>query len=208
MPGAGVRKPPGKEPAGRRVLRVPRALWRFGPQGWECVAAPRGREPGSTALESMSAAPGSAPAASDGGDRGSVCVCAGRFARASLQPLQEVARRHVFDHAPAQWADGRLGHRGAPVSRGRLRTPRSSGQHRPVTITHSADDSVAHPEPRPARSALPRERVRPVVLSGSDAEVRSVGKADLYGASLRHSAAKTTARSRRRLLSSLSSNEF
>ena len=31
--------------------------------------------------------------------------------------LDEVAHRHVFDQAPAQRADGRLAHRGAPVSR-------------------------------------------------------------------------------------------
>src|SRR5260370_42432964 len=29
--------------------------------------------------------------------------------------LDEVAHRHVFDHAPAQRADGLLTHRGAPV---------------------------------------------------------------------------------------------
>jgi hypothetical protein len=37
--------------------------------------------------------------------------------------LDEVAHAHVFDHAPAQRADGLLTHRGAPVSRWRLLTP-------------------------------------------------------------------------------------
>ena len=34
-----------------------------------------------------------------------------------LHLLHKIADRHVFDHAPAQRADGRLGHRGAPVLR-------------------------------------------------------------------------------------------
>src|SRR5437879_7717568 len=37
--------------------------------------------------------------------------------------LDEVAHRHVFDHAPAQRADGLLTHRGAPVLRWRLLNP-------------------------------------------------------------------------------------
>src|ERR1700754_3386958 len=37
--------------------------------------------------------------------------------------LHEVAHRHVFDHAPAQRADGLLTHRGAPVLRWRLVDP-------------------------------------------------------------------------------------
>ena len=35
---------------------------------------------------------------------------------------------------------------------------------RPVAITHSAGDAVAHPKPRPVRSALPRERARSLML--------------------------------------------
>jgi hypothetical protein len=31
--------------------------------------------------------------------------------------LAEIAQAHVFDHALAQWADGLLAHRGAPVLR-------------------------------------------------------------------------------------------
>src|SRR5438552_14221304 len=37
--------------------------------------------------------------------------------------LDEVAHGHVFDHAPAQRADGLLTHRGAPVSRWRFLNP-------------------------------------------------------------------------------------
>src|ERR1700680_4209167 len=37
--------------------------------------------------------------------------------------LDEVAHRHVFDHAPAQQADGFITHRGAPVLRWRLIDP-------------------------------------------------------------------------------------
>jgi hypothetical protein len=37
--------------------------------------------------------------------------------------LDETAHCHVFDHAPAQRADGRLTHRGAPVLRWRLLDP-------------------------------------------------------------------------------------
>src|SRR3982074_950955 len=37
--------------------------------------------------------------------------------------LHEVAHRHVFDHAPAQRADGLITHRGSPVLRWRLIDP-------------------------------------------------------------------------------------
>src|SRR6202045_5093129 len=37
--------------------------------------------------------------------------------------LDEVAHGHVFDHAPAQRADGLLAHRGAPVLRWRFSHP-------------------------------------------------------------------------------------
>src|SRR5437763_9045308 len=75
--------------------------------------------------------------------------------------LDEVAHGHVFDHAPAQRADGLLTHRGAPVLRWRLLTPRSSRQapgpspHPTYRIAASATLHLAL-----ARSALPRERVR------------------------------------------------
>src|SRR5260370_7503463 len=40
--------------------------------------------------------------------------------------LDEIAHRHVFDHAPAQRADGFITHRGAPVLRWRLLEPLDS----------------------------------------------------------------------------------
>src|SRR5215475_5062736 len=40
-----------------------------------------------------------------------------------LRLLRELADRHVLDHAPAQRADGLLGHGSAPVLRLRLDTP-------------------------------------------------------------------------------------
>src|ERR1700732_4838879 len=71
--------------------------------------------------------------------------------------LDEVAHRHVFDHAPAQRADGLLTHRGAPVLRWRFLTPRFSRQDaRPVTLSGSLDHSVGAIGSAPARSALPR----------------------------------------------------
>src|SRR6516164_1403511 len=48
----------------------------------------------------------------------------------------ETARAHVFDHALAQWTDGLLAHRGAPVLRWRFWTPSilKTG-HRSVTAS-------------------------------------------------------------------------
>src|SRR5258708_8495600 len=57
--------------------------------------------------------------------------------------LDEVAHAHVFDHAPAQRADGLLTHRGAPVLRWRLLTPLSSRRDaRPVTLSCSPRHSI------------------------------------------------------------------
>src|SRR6266849_1808600 len=52
--------------------------------------------------------------------------------------LDEVAHRHVFDHAPAQRADGLITHRGAPVLRWRLIDPSILKTERPpVTCARS-----------------------------------------------------------------------
>src|SRR5712664_3436049 len=52
--------------------------------------------------------------------------------------LNEVAHRHVFDHAPAQRADGLITHRGAPVLRWRLIDPSILKTERPpVTCARS-----------------------------------------------------------------------
>ncbi len=80
--------------------------------------------------------------------------------------LDEVAHRHVFDHAPAQRADGLLTHRGAPVLRWRLLTPRSSRRDaRPVTLSRSLGHSIGATGSAFARSALPRKRVRSLARS-------------------------------------------
>ena len=79
-------------------------------------------------------------------------------------PLSErrLSNLYVFDHALAQWTDGLLAHRGAPVLRWRFWTPSilKTG-HRSVT----ASGLLVHMHPLPlapafARSALPRKRVR------------------------------------------------
>src|SRR6202023_1991149 len=52
--------------------------------------------------------------------------------------LDEVAHRHVFDHAPAQRADGLITHRGSPVLRWRLIDPSILKTERPpVTCARS-----------------------------------------------------------------------
>src|SRR6476619_2021147 len=65
-----------------------------------------------------------------------------------------VAHRHVFDHAPAQRADGLITHRGAPVLRWRLIDPLDSQDMTPglspapaYLVTSSAPQA-----PRAARS--------------------------------------------------------
>src|SRR6516165_11678874 len=45
-----------------------------------------------------------------------------------LSLLAELAHAHVFDHAGAQRADGRLAHRSAPGPEAELVAPSSSGQ--------------------------------------------------------------------------------
>src|SRR5262249_10198516 len=85
--------------------------------------------------------------------------------------LAEIAHAHVFDHWQAQWTDGLLAHRGAPVLRWRLFTPLDPQDGTPVcqrirlTCSHAftATCSVF------ARSALPRKRVRSLTQSGSGA---------------------------------------
>src|ERR1700694_1225154 len=74
--------------------------------------------------------------------------------------LDEVAHNHVFDHASAQRADGLITHRGAPVLRWRLLTPRFSRQDvRLVTGSRLPRHSIAATSS--ARSALPRSGVGP-----------------------------------------------
>src|SRR5260370_23110948 len=80
--------------------------------------------------------------------------------------LDEVAHRHVFDHAPAHRADGLLTHRGAPVLRWRLIDPSILKTGRPA----------CHPIPlawsphrrhwlQPRAQRAPAKRVRSVAAS-------------------------------------------
>src|SRR6476469_4662629 len=68
--------------------------------------------------------------------------------------LDEVAHRHVFDHAPAQRADGLITHRGDPVLRWRLIDPLDSQDRTPGLSPAPAYlvTSSAPPAPRAARS--------------------------------------------------------
>ena len=60
------------------------------------------------------------------------CTVAG--VRKPSMKMLWVAHRHVFDHAPAQRADGLLAHRGAPVLRWRLVDPSILKTGRPLVI--------------------------------------------------------------------------
>src|ERR1700737_3503937 len=71
--------------------------------------------------------------------------------------LDEVAHRHVFDHAPAQRADGLITHRGAPVLRWRLLDPSILKTGRPACHYLPLTSSLHRCHwLRSARSALPR----------------------------------------------------
>src|SRR5712664_3797237 len=71
--------------------------------------------------------------------------------------LNEVAHRHVFDHAPAQRADGLITHRGAPVLRWRLIDPSILKTERPP-VTCARSKSYCGRRNRPtAPPALPAE---------------------------------------------------
>src|SRR5580700_888571 len=71
--------------------------------------------------------------------------------------LDEVAHRHVFDHAPAQRADGLLAHRGAPVLRWRLVDPSILKTGRPACHRLPLTSSLHRCHwLRSARSALPQ----------------------------------------------------
>src|ERR1700719_4699240 len=75
--------------------------------------------------------------------------------------LDEVAHRHVFDHAPAQRADGFITHRGAPVLRWRLLEPLDS-QDRTLGLSLSPAHLVTPSVPlAPLRAQrAPAKRVR------------------------------------------------
>src|SRR5713101_4398360 len=68
---------------------------------------------------------------------------------------RELADRHVFDHAPAQRADGLVGHGGAPVLGEVVGTPRS--QDRTLPPATGVDNYASR-----AAGTLPRERFSPV----------------------------------------------
>src|SRR6195256_4126376 len=69
---------------------------------------------------------------------------------------RELADRHVFDHAPPQWAHGLIGHGDAPVlSEGC--EPLISRQDAPLRY---------RPGRVASRSVLPRERFNPLAQSG------------------------------------------
>src|ERR1017187_698237 len=71
--------------------------------------------------------------------------------------LNEIAHRHVFDHAPAQRADGLITHRDAPVLRWRLFEPLDS-QDRMLGLSLSPAYLVTPSAPMVCspRSGLPR----------------------------------------------------
>jgi hypothetical protein len=79
--------------------------------------------------------------------------------------LREVAHAHIFDHAPAQRADGLLTHRGAPVLRWSV-DPLILKTGRPACHPISPGSLHRRHSLALARSALPRKRVRSVALFG------------------------------------------
>ena len=92
------RRPKASKEGTRGGMRTEGAAGLYGDLGLRDGPARRrrgGREHGSTALESLSSALWSAPARSDGGDRGLVRVCARRFARASSSPVEAPGSRQA-----------------------------------------------------------------------------------------------------------------
>src|ERR1700731_5175261 len=81
--------------------------------------------------------------------------------------LDEVAHRHVFDHAPAQRADGFITHRGAPVLRWRLIEPLDS-QDRTLGLSLSPAHLLTPSVPlAPLRAQrAPAKRVRSLARNG------------------------------------------
>src|SRR5260370_12973896 len=81
--------------------------------------------------------------------------------------LDEIAHRHVFDHAPAQRADGFITHRGAPVLRWRLLEPLDS-QDRTLGLSLSPAHLVTPSVPlAPLRAQrAPAKRVRSLTQLG------------------------------------------
>src|SRR6266849_8820928 len=86
--------------------------------------------------------------------------------------LDEVAHRHVFDHAPAQRADGLLAHWGAPVLRLECLNPSILKTERPP-VTCARSKSYCGRRNRPtAPPAPPAKRVRCVLGMLSSLEVK------------------------------------
>src|ERR1700675_1261150 len=80
--------------------------------------------------------------------------------------LDEVAHRHVFDHAPAQRADGFITHRGAPVLRWRLLEPLDSQDRTPGLSSSPAYFVTPSVPLAPLRAQrVPAKRVRSLVES-------------------------------------------
>src|SRR5947208_10131513 len=73
--------------------------------------------------------------------------------------LDEVAHRHVFDHALAQRADGLITHRGAPVLRWRLMNPSILKTGRPACHRLPITSSL-HRRFRLRAQRTPAKRVR------------------------------------------------
>src|SRR5712672_4084314 len=83
--------------------------------------------------------------------------------------LDEIAHRHVFDHAPAQRADGFITHRGAPVLRWRLFEPLDSQDRTPGLSLSPAHLVTPSAPPAPLRAQrAPAKRVRSWVKNGPD----------------------------------------
>ena len=98
------RRPKASKEGTRGGMRTEGAAGLYGDLGLRAGPARRrrgGREHGSTALESLSAVLWSAPARSDGGDRGLVRVCARSFARASSLPVEAPGSRQAAFHCRA-----------------------------------------------------------------------------------------------------------
>jgi hypothetical protein len=94
--------------------------------------------------------------------------------------LDEIAHAHVFDHALAQWADGLLAHRGAPVLRLRLLAPLDPQDGTPschrTRLTQSSTLARLAPASRAARSRVSgfahwhkATQANPVGMSGVEA---------------------------------------
>ena len=99
------------------------------------------------------------------------CCCLGRATEEGCESLDVsnivVARlrrncAHVFDHALAQWTDGLLAHRGAPVLRWRLLTPLDPQDGTPICRRIRLTRSL-----HPARHSLRPSRAARFARAGS-----------------------------------------